>query len=289
VSRRSVAQSALASALLRDLPSTRTAASTVASSFPELERSLAIAYDHWQASWPEFDRTIHEIARLSGVTRVCDVGGGANPRFDLETIERLGLDLTLQDVSASELRKAADGYRKVCGDILAPSTLKGAEFDLVFSREVAEHIRDPRAFHKRLFELLVPGGYAIHMFPTMYALPFVANRFLPDELSRRLLSRVQGWRDDEGSEGKFPAYYRWCRGPSKRQVKRFEAIGYQVKSYSGYFGHSYYRKLGPLGNLEEAKSRFLVGRPVAALTSFAVVKLRRPDLPPSARSRRGDA
>ena len=128
---------------------------------------MAVAYDHWQATWPRFDRTIRDLAGLPEVTRVCDVGGGASPRIDIETIERLSLDYTLQDVSPSELGKAPDGYRKVCGDILAPATLKGAQFDLVFSREVAEHISDPRAFHERIFELLVPGGYAVHMFSTM--------------------------------------------------------------------------------------------------------------------------
>ena len=111
----------------------------------------------------------------------------------------------------------------------------------------------------------------------MYAAPFIANRLLPDALTKRVLLKVQGGRGEDGNEGKFPAYYRWCRGPSTRQVRRLEAIGYQVESYTGFFGHSYYRKLGPLGILEEAKSRLLLKRPVAALTSFAVVKLRRAD------------
>jgi hypothetical protein len=100
----------------------------------------------------------------------------------------------------------------------------------------------------------------------------VVNRALPERLSEPLLRAVMSGREHDGSHGKFPARYEWCRGPSSRQIARLESCGFSIERYCGYFGHVYYRRLG-LEPLMVHAANFLVRHPVPALTAFALVVL----------------
>src|ERR1700721_1406514 len=53
-------------------------------------------------------------------------------------------------------------------------------YDLVFSKMLCEHLPDARTFHANCLRLLRPGARAVHFFPTLYTLPFVANRLIPE-------------------------------------------------------------------------------------------------------------
>ena len=94
--------------------------------------------------------------------------------------------------------------------------------------------------------------------------------------ARTVISKLQPGRLQNPHHEKFPAYYRWTTGPTQKAIKRYESVGFQVESWSGAYGHGYYRVLPPLDALERAKSRFLLKHPVPALTSFAAVVLRKP-------------
>jgi 2-polyprenyl-3-methyl-5-hydroxy-6-metoxy-1,4-benzoquinol methylase len=56
---------------------------------------------------------------------------------------------------------------------------------------VAEHIERPDAFHANVSRLLVPNGCAFHFFATLYALPFVVNRFLPRAIGGDILTALR--------------------------------------------------------------------------------------------------
>ena len=141
---------------------------------------------------------------------------------------------------------------------------------------LAEHVADARALHRSVYAALRPGGTALHTFPTLYEPAFMVNRVLPERVMEPLLRRVQPGREPEGEHAKFRAYYRWCRGPTRRQLRRLESVGFQVLDYVGYFGHGYFGPLKPLDRVEQALSHALVRRPLPALTSYATVTLRRP-------------
>ena len=158
-------------------------------------------------------------------------------------------------------------------------------FDAVFSRWTAEHVRDGERFHRHVFELLRPGGTAVHMFPTLYALPFLVNRMLPPALSSGVLFRACPAR-----HAKFRPYYSWCRGPSRAQLARLRSVGFSIERYTGYFGHAFYRRIKPLSAAESAFVGVMVDHPLPALTSFALVVLRRPpEQPPSGPDEVADA
>lgn len=226
-----------------------------------------------------FEATVLRLLEEGG-RDVCDVGGGPNPLLGPEQIAARGLRYVLLDASADQLAKAPPGYETALADVTAPPPALHGAFELVVSQWVAEHVADPRAFHRGVRALLRPGGYAVHLFPTLYAIPFVANLVLPERIAGAL-ARVRALtpgpsREDEGHFGKFPAHYRWCRGPSARQVRRLESTGFEVVEYVGFFGHGYYEKLGPLARAEAALADWLVRHPVPLLTSAAIVVLRRP-------------
>ena len=218
----------------------------------------------------------------AGAVRVCDVGGGARPMLHLPQVERYGLHYVVTDVSSEQLERAADGYRREQADILDAAAVQRlarthGPFDAVFSRWTAEHVRDGERFHRHVFELLRPGGTAVHMFPTLYALPFLVNRVLPPALSSGVLFRACPAR-----HAKFRPYYSWCRGPTRAQLARLRSVGFSIERYTGYFGHAFYRRIKPLAAAERAFTGVMVEHPLPALTSFALVVLRRPpESPPS--------
>ena len=92
-----------------------------------------------------------------------------------------------------------------------------------------------------------------------------------------LVERAQPGRDFGHLAGKFPAYYRWCRGPSRRHVRRFEALGYQVEQMTGYFGTGYLSRVPVLQKVyERLWIAPLLRRPVPLFTSYCWMVLRRP-------------
>ncbi|HSO94775.1 MAG TPA: methyltransferase domain-containing protein [Acidimicrobiia bacterium] len=207
-------------------------------------------------------------------TSILEVGSGANPTLEPTDLVDLGIErYTTNDVSGAELAKAPHDFETLQVDLSKPDWRPDRTYDLIFSRMVNEHIQDGRAYYANLFRALRAGGLTVHCFSTLWALPFAANRLLPESVASRLLDlTTTGTEHHE----KFRAYYSWSRGPSRRSIDRFASVGFDIDEYVGYFGHGYYSKVRPLHSLERAKARFLAQHPVPILTSYAVVKLRRP-------------
>lgn len=240
--------------------------------------STAAAQPHYGLSdegWGGFAPRLRSLIRSHDLRRVIEIGGGANPNFGIDEVKALGLDYTLLDISDEELKKAPPGYKTVCADIASAQLDLVGDYDFAFSHMLAEHVRDGERFHRNVLRLLRPGGMALHFFPTLWAPPFLANRLLPERVADGLLRRLAPGRD-RYRQAKFPAYYDWCRGPTAAQIARFNALGYDVEAYDGYYGHpEYYRRLPSVQNLHLRWSRYLAEHPQANLTSFAMVVLRK--------------
>lgn len=216
-----------------------------------------------------------DLIREHGAKDVLEIGAGANPTLGPDAVRELRLQShTINDVSADELRKAPAGAKTLCADFAAPNLGIEDRFDFAFSRMVNEHVRDGHVYYGNIHRALKPGGVTAHVFSTLYSLPFVVNRLLPESLSAALLDIFA--RRDHHKDGKFRAYYSWSRGPSRRQFRRFESLGFDVLQYTGYFGHLYYKnRLQPLHWLEQRKSALLLRMPSAHLTAYASVVLRK--------------
>jgi SAM-dependent methyltransferase len=242
---------------------------------------VEVSYQVWnppgRSPWDAFHDLVTGVCGRQAVSSVCELGAGANPLLRLDLVDRYGLDYVLIDVDEDELDKAPSGYTKLVVDVAAPLPDGLGRYDFIFSQTVAEHIRSPEAFHRNVRDLLAPGGIAAHFFPTLYEPVFVINRVLPEALTRRMLLGVQSDRVRGSHKQKFPAFYRWCRGPSRRQRRRFEGLGLDIEQYVGWYGHDYLVSLPPLHRAQLTIAQALLKRPVAALTTYAWVVLRKPD------------
>ena len=227
----------------------------------------------WSAA-PSF---LNQLVAQFAPANVLEIGSGANPTMSIEDVRRWNIQYITSDIDEAELKKADPVFKTQCMDASKPTidpSLLG-KFDLIFSRMVNEHIRDGRLYHANIFRMLAPGGVAVHAFSTLYTLPFVVNAMVPVALSEVLLKLVSP--RDTYQHGKFPAYYSWSRGPTRRSIAGFREIGYEVLSYDGYFGHGYYRRRSKLLHaLEQAKAAWLLKLPLPLLCAYAVVVLRKP-------------
>lgn len=226
--------------------------------------------------WQGYDELLLELARRNDVRSVAELGGGARPLIGDSDKWGFVSERVVIDISADELAKAGDSVEKRVADLCSPMAGWENSYDLVFSKMLCEHLPDAHSFHTNCFNMLRPGGLSVHFFPTLYSTPFLLNRILPENLTRSILRRVQPRRLENPKSGKFPALYRWCSGPTQRNLDRYKRIGYEIEQWTGGFGHKYYRRLPPLQALEDAKARFLIGHPLAPLTSYAVVVFRKP-------------
>jgi SAM-dependent methyltransferase len=233
-----------------------------------------VSFEHFTAGETLFRA---EVRRLidEGRKRFLDIGGGKKPVIKLPRIEEFGLDYVVLDASSSQVERTPSGFDVHLGsildaDVVAELTREKGPFDAVVTHFVAEHIDDGGRFHEHVFELLAPGGRAVHFFPTLYATPFVVNRVLGSGTSAAIALRLFNKRN------KFPAYYSWCRGPTRKQIEALEAIGYSIDRYVGFFGHSFYRRVKPLHAAHSARTRRLLAHPRARATSFALLVLTRP-------------
>jgi len=215
------------------------------------------------------------IQRFAG-SDILEIGAGANPTLTLADVQQLGVRYTTNDIADAELARAGAGFQTLCHDFSQqpPARAYQGAFDVVFSRMVNEHVRDGRQYYRNIASVLRPGGVTFHWFSTLFALPFLVNRLVPEALAERLLALAVP--DAATRHRKFPAHYSWGRGPSRRMIQAFHALGFEVLEYHGYFGHQYYRTLSPwLQALEDRKARWLVRHPVPLLTSYAHLVMRR--------------
>jgi SAM-dependent methyltransferase len=236
-----------------------------------------VSYEDVTELWQSYPGLVLEFARRHGVTDVAELGGGANPQVGDADKWNFVNHRVVIDISPTELAKAGSDVDTRVADLCQPITEGHKSYDLVFSTTLCEHLADPRLFHENCFNLLRPGGLSIHFYPTLFTIPFAINKLLPERLSHGMLKKIHPGRLEHGHHDKFPAYYRWTTGPTRRAVERFESVGFEVVEFRGTFGHHYYYRIPPLHKLELAKSKFLLRHPAPGLTSYAIVVLRKPE------------
>jgi SAM-dependent methyltransferase len=189
-----------------------------------------------------YKRTVTDFCKIFAARRLIEIGGGRDPLFGLREIEQLGVEMTINDISAGELAVLPPGYRTarfdVAGDASSLADFRNS-FDFAFSRMVFEHVADGQRGWTNLYELLAPGGVALTYIPTLYSLPFVVNKLLPDKLAAGIVKSVYKHRTDE-DDPVFPARYSWCYADA-RMPKMLSSIGYREIFIQPFYAHGYYK------------------------------------------------
>jgi SAM-dependent methyltransferase len=177
--------------------------------------------------------------------RVLDVGGGKHPTIPVQTKRDLGLSIVGLDIDGEELAQAPAGAydQTVVGDV-ATARIPG-EYDLVFSRTVLEHVRDPRAAITNLASVLVPGGMMAHVVPCRNAPFAIANRWLGNRLARQLLFAIAPHKRENSG---FPAFYRECTPARLSRLCRECNLG--VVNVTPYYNTGYTSFFAPLYTVE---------------------------------------
>lgn len=205
-------------------------------------------------SWSDFPVLIdQELAILKTDSVIMEIGGGANPYLDQQRVKNYRYIVV--DIDEKELIKAkGDYFERICTDVTKDN--KGIKCDIIITNMLLEHITNPRDFHEACFEMLNDQGKAIHFFATKFSPASIINVLLPESWSRQLLYAIQKRKWE--TEGKFPAYYKWCMGPTKKQLFQFQSLGYKIELYNGYLGSGYLKNLIFLRFFEQVFNKIIL-------------------------------
>lgn len=207
--------------------------------------------------------------------RVMELGGGSWPRFTWDELPKNVASYIVNDIDQRLLDRIPGGYDKLCFDVAGASPPVKNCADLIFSQFMAEHVKDGAQFHRNVFELLAPGGLAFHFIPTLFASPFVINRFFPETVTRKLIETVYPFKKT-GDYPKFPAYYSYCRADERLIGGLLNDIGYDKITIEPFWGHPYYDKIPVVREIEGAVMSLSARRNWKAYASYAYIKARKP-------------
>ncbi|MES1155056.1 MAG: methyltransferase domain-containing protein, partial [Pseudorhodoplanes sp.] len=141
-------------------------------------------------AWQNYERVVRYLTETFQAKKLIEIGGGRDPLFGREDLAGMGAELTVNDISETELAELPKGYRTACFDIagdLDAAEIKRSGYELAFSRMVFEHVADGQRAWKNLHEILAPGGIGLAFVPTLYAFPFVVNWLIPDKLAAKIV------------------------------------------------------------------------------------------------------
>jgi SAM-dependent methyltransferase len=232
-------------------------------------------YEDW--AWGGYRASILAFAKEYGLTRLMEIGGGRRPLFTPEECTQFGFETTINDISPVELENMKVTFPTACfdvsGDISSPEIKKG-HYDLIYSRMVFEHVKDVEQAWKNIYQLLSPGGVAIAFYPTLYALPFLVNKLIPESVSSKIVDALYGFRKGNG-QLKFPAYYDHCYGDAKRVEPMLQKIGFSDMAVMPFYGHDYFKNLPVLREIDNAIHGLARRNNLASLSSYAYAVVRK--------------
>lgn len=230
-----------------------------------------------QWAWENYENVVRQFALALGARRLLEVGGGRDPLFKADELSELGVEMTINDISQTELDVLPDDYRTACfdvaGDISKVAGLRGT-FDLAFSRMVFEHVEDGEQAWKNLYDLLAPGGVALAFIPTLYSFPFVVNWLLPDDVAAKIVKTLYRHRTDE-KEPVFPARYSWTFASERKMKPMLDAIGYREVQVLPFYGHGYFDRFPVVRDIHKVFTGVARRGDWRTIASYAFVAVRK--------------
>jgi SAM-dependent methyltransferase len=239
-------------------------------------RELGVSNDrNW--AWDNYETVVRGLARILHAHRLLEVGGGRDPLFKANELKALGIEMTVNDISQTELDVLPDSYQKACfdvaGNISAVAHLRDS-FDLAFSRMVFEHVADGQRAWSNLYQLLAPGGVALAFVPTLYAFPFVVNKLLPDDVAAKIVKLLYPNRTDD-EDPVFPARYSWTYASERKMTPMLKAIGYREVVILPFYGHGYFERFPVLREIHAQFTALARKHDWRTVASYAYIAARK--------------
>lgn len=231
---------------------------------------MGIARDKaWDTAMLRFGDELNQIVDRYANADLLELGAGRRPSFAFSDLPGNIETYTVNDVCEDELALLPQGYAKACFDVSGDASAFADTYDVVFSRFLAEHVPDGEAMHRNVYDVLREGGTAFHLIPTLYALPFVVNKYLPAGVTERMLKLFSPRR---AISPKFPAPYSACYSDPGRMTAMLRAIGYRHVEIRTFYGHFYYEKIPVLKELHEKFSQIAAERNWHVFGTYAYIK-----------------
>jgi SAM-dependent methyltransferase len=224
---------------------------------------------NWETGMLGYDNELKAIVASYSNAAILELGAGRRPSFTLDEMPSTVGSYTVNDISADELALLPPGYELACFDVSGDAENFRDSYDVVFSRFLAEHVPDGRAMHRNVHRVLRDGGVAFHLIPTLYCLPFVINKYMPERLTSWVLDSLD---PRNRTSPKFPASYSLCYGDPERMRRELLAVGYRKVEIQNFYGHFYYGKIPVLRNLHSAFSDLAAARDWTWLSSYAYIR-----------------
>lgn len=223
----------------------------------------------WETGMLGYGDALKAIVASHPDADILELGAGRRPSFTLEEMPSTVRSYTVNDISAEELALLPPGYDMACFDVSGDASNFSDQYDVVFSRFLAEHVPDGYAMHRNVHQVLREGGVSFHLIPTLYAVPFVINKFLPERLTSWVLAKLAPRR---AINPKFPAHYSMCYGNPEWMARKLADIGYRKVEIRNFYGHFYYEKIPVLRTVHKWFSNLAAERNWTRLSSYAYIK-----------------
>lgn len=226
----------------------------------------------WDTSMLGYGDKLKSIVAEFENAEILELGAGRRPSFELSDLPASISGYTVNDISEDELSLLPPGYKSACFDVSGDASNFGDRYDVVFSRFLAEHVPDGVAMHRNVHQVLKKGGVAFHLIPTLYAVPFLVNKYMPEQLSSWVLKTFAPRRS---INPKFPAPYSACYSNPKLMTAMLKDIGYREVEFQNFYGHFYYEKLPVIKGLHERFSALAAARDWHLFGTYAYIIARK--------------
>lgn len=195
------------------------------------------------------------------------MGGGAYPSI----ADRRSLEYDIVDPDDSQTCHAPNDvniFNTELQDLPVRST-----YDLILSKMVLEHVEEPDSFHAKAYELLGPGGKALHFYACKYSLPSLINHSMPTAVSDGLLKWTK--RRPLNAKPKYQAFYREVYTSTLKAQQYFAQFGYTEVNVTAFVGHDYLKNWPALKYIEGGISALLYALRLRAMSSVAILELKK--------------
>ncbi|POR39906.1 class I SAM-dependent methyltransferase [Methylobacterium sp. V23] len=226
---------------------------------------------HHQQARDGYKNEIRALMEARPNVRVLELGAGRWPMFALDELPSTVASYTVNDLDPALLSQVPKGYETACFDVTSDAHDFYGKYDLVFSHFLVEHVRDGIKFHRNVFNILAPGGVAIHLHPTLFSFPFVINKILPEQTTHSIVKLFRRKRIERGYP-KFPAHYSYCRASETKMRGYLLPLGFEDVRVRAFYGHPYYDNIPVVKQLGNIIAGVCARYNLESLASYAYVR-----------------
>ena len=181
-----------------------------------------------------FKRKIYSIIKQNHI--VLDAGCGAKLKFLKEIRDKVSI---LMGIDLGKFQIHPEGVNLIQGNI-AHIPLGSNLVDLVMSRYVLEHLKNPVSVFQEINRILKPDGSFIFLIPNMYGYAPIISRLMPPKFHNWVLINFTGKKP--GSF--YPTFYKCNTYSSIKKISKqsgFNVAGFEyLKNYPQYMMQNRY-------------------------------------------------